>query len=61
MTFSIAMQNPDDTEGMRLPAYATNALIEALLAVCKEIHYAHSGTLDEVKRQSFPVLYWTVR
>ncbi|KAI8578447.1 hypothetical protein K450DRAFT_246858 [Umbelopsis ramanniana AG] len=41
------MQNAGDAEGMRLPAYATNALIEALLAVCKEIHSAHSGTLDE--------------
>lgn len=57
---SVAMQNPDDTDGMRLPAYATNALIEALLTVCKEIHYAHSGTLDEVSRQSFPEVYWAI-
>ncbi|CAM0143125.1 unnamed protein product [Umbelopsis sp. WA50703] len=36
-----------DNESLRLPGQATNAIIDALLTVCKEIHHAHSGTLDE--------------
>ncbi|KAJ2964423.1 hypothetical protein NQZ79_g646 [Umbelopsis isabellina] len=37
----------EDNESLKLPGQATNAIIDALLEVCKEIHRAHSGTLDE--------------
>jgi hypothetical protein len=44
----VAVSGSGDNESLRLPGQATNAIIDALLTVCKEIHHAHSGTLDEV-------------